>query len=525
MQLKFIDSNVCVGKRGIKNALSIWKTEDILDEMKRTGIAGALVYHGLGREYSPLYGNAELDRELEKSPKLAGCWAALPDHAGDFMPPDEMIRKMREKNIRAVRMFPNTHKFSPNEATCGKLFRALEEAGMTMLLDSTEVGFAELAEIAKCHPGLNIIYQGVYWGQERLLYPVMDVAPRVHADFSCLQSNEIIEVMTERYGAERLIFGSGMPAKSPGAGRALVDYARIPEEAKRLIAGGNLTRLTGFDPPEEATPDADELVAAAATGRIIPATIFDSHTHFLENGGNCGGGQPMIRGGVSDMVKAYNAIGVGKFILAPWLAIYADSVEGNKITAKAMDEYPGRAFGYVLIDANYVEDIEGEARKWHLGRKMPGVKMFFDRTRVRYTDPRLEPWWKIANENKLFALVDPGGYGAFLSDVEQLMVKYPDVIFFLDHAARTMEVAVEYAKYAKKYPNCYLQLTYTSVTLGSIEYLVKEVGADRILYGTDAPMRDPRPQLGWLVYANISEEDKRLILGTNMQKVLDRCFT
>jgi predicted TIM-barrel fold metal-dependent hydrolase len=88
-----------------------------------------------------------------------------------------------------------------------------------------------------------------------------------------------------------------------------------------------------------------------------------------------------------------------------------------------------------------------------------------------------------------------------------------------------MEVAVEYAKYAKKYPNCYLQLTYTSVTLGSIEYLVKEVGADRILYGTDAPMRDPRPQLGWLVYANISEEDKRLILGTNMQKVLDRCFT
>jgi predicted TIM-barrel fold metal-dependent hydrolase len=31
-----------------------------------------------------------------------------------------------------------------------------------------------------------------------------------------------------------------------------------------------------------------------------------------------------------------------------------------------------------------------------------------------------------------------------------------------------------------------------------VEFLVEATGADHILFGTDAPMRDPRPQLGWV---------------------------
>jgi predicted TIM-barrel fold metal-dependent hydrolase len=46
----------------------------------------------------------------------------------------------------------------------------------------------------------------------------------------------------------------------------------------------------------------------------------------------------------------------------------------------------------------------------------------------------------------------------------------------------------------------------------------------KVLYGTDAPMRDPRPQLGWVAYADISIEDKKKILGENMQRIMDRCF-
>ncbi len=78
---------------------------------------------------------------------------------------------------------------------------------------------------------------------------------------------------------------------------------------------------------------------------------------------------------------------------------------------------------------------------------------------------------------------------------------------------------------AKQYENVYLQLTYTSVPQGMIEFLYHEGVAHKTQYGTDAPMRDPRPQLGWVVYANIPTADKKRILGGTMRRIIDRCFT
>jgi len=63
------------------------------------------------------------------------------------------------------------------------------------------------------------------------------------------------------------------------------------------------------------------------------------------------------------------------------------------------------------------------------------------------------------------------------------------------------------------------------VTNGVIEYLVEQVGADRVLFGTDAPMRDPRPQATWLAFTRLRESDKKKIYGENFAKDLARCFS
>ncbi|MBM4086006.1 MAG: hypothetical protein FJ272_14565 [Planctomycetes bacterium] len=50
--------------------------------------------------------------------------------------------------------------------------------------------------------------------------------------------------------------------------------------------------------------------------------------------------------------------------------------------------------------------------------------------------------------------------------------------------------------------------------------MVKEAGADKVIFGSDFPMRDPHPQLAWVVYAKLSFEDKRKILGENFKAIL-----
>lgn len=76
----------------------------------------------------------------------------------------------------------------------------------------------------------------------------------------------------------------------------------------------------------------------------------------------------------------------------------------------------------------------------------------------------------------------------------------------------------------KKYPNVFAELTLTPVPLGVIEYMVAAVGDDRLLYGSDLPMRDPRQQLGWVVFSNLPLESKKRILGENAYKVVEPCL-
>lgn len=520
--LQYFDCNVCVGKRGTKHSLEMWKTEDLLREMERCGVSGALVYSGTAKDYAPRYGNECLMAELAKSPKLFGCYTVGANHAGDFLDPVPMLADMRAHGMSAARMFPKLHRYLPDERTMGGVFSVLETAEIPLFVDSCEISFYELGAILEHHPRLHLILTGLSWSQERELFPLMDQFPYLYTDLSALQSNRMPELMYQKYGSRRVLFGSGMPIHSLGAARAFFDYADLPEDAVADMAGGNLARLLGVRMPAAVQPECDEIALEAFEGKPISVPVLDSHAHWLPDGHETGAGYLMYEGAADFMYARGRRLGVDGTCVAPWLGIWHDTAAGNEAARVMRDRYPGEVFPYLLIDPNYDDDVAGLARYYHETLRFPGVKMFYARTHVRYNDPVFDPWWELANRHALYALMDYGSYPTYLADVEALARRYPRVNFFLDHAGRSFEAAVEYGAYAKKYPNVYLQLTYTTVPQGMIEHLCREGLADKTMYGTDAPMRDPRPQLGWVTAASISREDKMKILGGNMRQVLNR---
>ena len=56
---------------------------------------------------------------------------------------------------------------------------------------------------------------------------------------------------------------------------------------------------------------------------------------------------------------------------------------------------------------------------------------------------------------------------------------------------------------------------------GTIEFLVEGVGGDRVLFGSDMPLIDGKFGVGRIVTADISDEDKKKILGLNAMKLLN----
>jgi len=184
--------------------------------------------------------------------------------------------------------------------------------------------------------------------------------------------------------------------------------------------------------------------------------------------------------------------------------------------------YPEKVIGYATIDPNYTKDMDAEIRKCHEKYGMKGLKPYYPYVKIPYNSPKYRKWWEYANEHRLFALLHGSGEN-FPREVEEISEKYPEVNFLLAHSGGNYTVARQNCELAKKKKNVFLEITLTTVTYGVIEFMAEEVGAEKIIFGTDAPMRDPIPQLGWLAYTRLSEEEKRKILGENMQKILDRC--
>ena len=73
--------------------------------------------------------------------------------------------------------------------------------------------------------------------------PLLRSYPSVHVDTARYLLDGGIEQLVDDYGATRLLYGSGFPESYHGGMMLALRHARIPIEAKSLIAGGNLDRI------------------------------------------------------------------------------------------------------------------------------------------------------------------------------------------------------------------------------------------------------------------------------------------
>ena len=58
------------------------------------------------------------------------------------------------------------------------------------------------------------------------------------------------------------------------------------------------------------------------------------------------------------------------------------------------------------------------------------------------------------------------------------------------------------------------------ISVGAIRQIVDSVGADRVLYGSGAPLQPMASVLGVLKHAGLSDEQRALVLGGNAKNLL-----
>ena len=126
-----------------------------------------------------------------------------------------------------------------------------------------------------------------------------------------------------------------------------------------------------------------------------------------------------------------------------------------------------------------------------------------------------------ARELKVPVMIHSGeGPYALPWQIGLVAMDFPDVTIIMAHMGLNSISYTEGAiKMAKKAPNLILETTGV-VYDNPITKACQAIGADRVIFGSDAPINNPLHEIEKIKVAKISEKDKRKILGENIARIL-----
>jgi len=304
---------------------------------------------------------------------------------------------------------------------------------------------------------------------------------------------------------------------------------------QRTSSGLGLAAVSGFHDAECANagsarqgkrPSSQAQWEGASTsvrsGNLGSYHIWDGHTH-LEGFEGATGAERM-----SDMLRLADRMGIERmcvFLGFPF-NFHGTAEEMRKQNDQVLDaarHSNGRAFGYVYLNPNHPQASLDELNRCVRDGPMIGLK--FELGTPRGADsPEMDTLLTRAGELKAVVMhhtwIKTTGNEVGEStpmDLVRLARRHPAVTIFCGHLGGNWELGIRALRDVK---NLYGDLCGSDPTAGCTEMAVRELGAERIVYGSDAGGRSFASQIGKILGADIPDSARRAILGDNLRRLL-----
>lgn len=519
----FFDACAVVGRGQRRPAGWPVSPQDLLADMDHHGVAEAMVVDCLARENHPADGNARVVELCKTSPRLHPAWAGLPASPPDEQPPaEEFLAAMRRHRVGAVFLYPNQYRFSLADWCVDPFLEPLAEAGVPAFINPNEVGLGSTgwdesdlnAVVMLCRrmPALPVILSE--WRirrSNRAIYRALDACPNLRIELSGYFLHHGIEFITRNWGADRLVFGSNWPSLGYGGTVAALTMADVSDPEKRQIAGGNMRGLLRWcgtrRPSVRFPPPSDEFVRWGQTGVRPPGvTVYDCHGHL----GNASH-YHLPDNDLDSVVCEMDRMGVQRAVVFAFCGIMGgDEAFGNDYVAAAVRRFPDRFLGLTLVNPN--RGREGMLAELARGQQMGlrGVKVINYYQGLPAEHPLVEVACQWAHQHRQIILNHDWGSPEHLA---RMVSSYPDACYIVGHTTEA------YADVMERHGNIYV-CTVPLLGPRDCERCVSRLGADRVIYGSDLLDLPISWGLGPIVFARISPQEKRMILGETLKRLL-----
>jgi predicted TIM-barrel fold metal-dependent hydrolase len=292
--------------------------------------------------------------------------------------------------------------------------------------------------------------------------------------------------------------------------------------ARSGLAANNLQAPPVKPPP--AAPSAGHGPANVAEANSLKwYNIWDAHTHL---GGFAG---DTIEQKVAACLKFADLMGVERMLVLNSSSFGHDPDgaklrAGNDVTIKAVKLAPDRLFGCAFMYPADLQACLDEIYRCIRDGPLVGLKFEFDTPRLANSS-ELDPIFERAAEvhavimHHTFIITGGNKVGeSSPMELVEVAKRFPTVQTFCGHTGGTWEMGIRPLRGVK---NIYADLSGSDPTSGFTEMAVRELGADHVLYGSDIAGRSFASQISKVLGANISDADRRLVLGGNLRRIME----
>jgi uncharacterized protein len=254
--------------------------------------------------------------------------------------------------------------------------------------------------------------------------------------------------------------------------------------------------------------------------------IWDVHCHLASP---LTGGTPEAR--LGRLLEVADRMGIARLCVYMGMKWSYDPSpenfhEQNDQVLAAIKKYPDRAFGFAYINPKHPGESLDEINRCIADGPMVGVKLW---VAAHADEPQLDAL--VARATELNAVIfqhtwiKVGGNLPGESTPMQLAVlakRHPNAKLICGHTGGDWEQGI---RAVRAHPNISVELGGGDPVAGITEMAVRELGPQRILYGSDAPGRSFASQLAKVFGAEIPEVAKTHILSANLKRLLAPVLT
>ena len=218
------------------------------------------------------------------------------------------------------------------------------------------------------------------------------------------------------------------------------------------------------------------------------------------------------------LLRQADAAGFDRIFVTELEALFYDMRAGNDALAKRLARHPDRLIGYVSVPTPRLGQLAvEEVRRCYEQYGFRGLKIY-SHPEASISEPGTIPLLEAAAEFKMPILAHTTP-----DECDYLMTRVPEARLLMAHMGGHPYAFGDWHRavaVAKKHKNLLIDTASSQIDNGMLEWAVSEVGAEKILFGTDMPLLDPHTQKAKVTGAEIDDHAKARILGGNVVELL-----